>query len=245
MRRIQISSENTLSTAFYNGQVRTFKFSDYVDKLKGAFTDIESTGEVFDQQRKICILIQGISDNRLRTGKATPNIYTDFETVVNFLTTLLDEEQSMAVATRSHQRNVSALRINPNNQNEGRSGRGTGRSGRNPGRGRGGRGGRSGRGHGGRHHGSNVMDRSYTREEWLALSFEDKQKVRDLRSKRNREMNSSSITTENRNVNPRITEVSDTSTIESRSMNISGITSSQSSGLGSQMSQRQPRNNNV
>jgi hypothetical protein len=248
-RRIQISAENTLSTAFYNGQVRTFKFSDYVDKLKGAFTDIESTGEVFDQQRKIRILMQGISDNRLRTGKATilanPNIYTDFETVVNFLTTLLDEEQSMAVATRSHQRNVSAIRINLNNQNEGRSGRGTGRSGRNPGRGRGGRGGRSGRGHGGRHHGSNVTDRSYTREEWLALSFEDKQKVRDLRSKRNREMNSSSITTENRNVTPRITEVSDTSTIESRSMNISGITSFQSSGLGSQMSQRQPRNNNL
>jgi hypothetical protein len=248
-RRIQISAENTLSTAFYNGQVRTFKFSDYVDKLKGAFTDIESTGEVFDQQRKIRILMQGISDNRLHTGKATilanPNIYTDFETVVNFLTTLLDEEQSMSVATRSHQRNVSAIRVNSGNQPENRAGRG-GRSGRSAGRGRGGRGGRTGRGHGGRHNNSNVSDRSYTREEWLALSFEDKQKVRDLRAKRNREMNSSSISTDTRNVLPRVSEVSDTSTIDSRSMNISTITSSQSSGIGTQMSQRPtPRNNNL
>jgi hypothetical protein len=112
--------------------------------------------------------MQGRSDNRLRTGKATvlanPNIYTDFETVVNFLTTLLDEEQSMAVATRSHQRNVSAIRVNSGGNSDNRPGRGGGRSGRNPGRGRGGRGGRSGRSHGGRHHTSNVSDRSYTKE---------------------------------------------------------------------------------
>jgi hypothetical protein len=34
--------------------------------------------------------------------------------VLNYLTTLLDKEQSMAVATRGHQRNVSAMRVNPN-----------------------------------------------------------------------------------------------------------------------------------
>jgi hypothetical protein len=248
-RRIQISAKNTLSTAFYNGQVRTFKLSDYVDKLKGAFTDIKATGEVFDQKRKIRILMQGISDNRLRTGKATvlanPNIYTDFETVVNFLATLLDEEQSKSVETRSHQRNVSVIRLNSGNQSDNRTGRG-GRSGRGAGRGRGGRGGRTGRGHGGRHNNSNVSDRSYTREVWLALSFKDRQKVRDLRAKRNREMNSSSISTDTRNVLPRVSDVSDTSTIDSRSMNISTITSSQSNGIGSQMSQRQiPRNNNL
>jgi hypothetical protein len=54
-RRIQLSAENVLSTAFYNGQVRAFSFGDYVDKLKGAFTDIESTGEIIDQQRIIRI----------------------------------------------------------------------------------------------------------------------------------------------------------------------------------------------
>jgi hypothetical protein len=87
-RRIQLAAENTLSTDFYNGQVRTFKFGDYVDKLKGAFSDIESTGEIIDQQRKIRILMQGISDARLRTGKATilanPGTFTDFETTVKF-----------------------------------------------------------------------------------------------------------------------------------------------------------------
>jgi hypothetical protein len=247
-RRIQLSAENTLSTAFYNGQVRTFKFGDYVDKLKGAFTDIESTGEIIDPQRKIRILMQGISDTRLKTGKATvlanPNIYTDFETVVNFLVTLLSEEESMAVATRSHQRNVSAMRVSNNNNNNGRAPRGGGRGGRNPGRGRGGRGGRGGRFQAGRKNNSNVTDRSYTKEEWTALSFEDKQRVRDLRAKRNREMNSSSIST-NRNVTPRIEEITDDSTTDHRSMAVSAITAStDSSGIGSQMSQRQQNRNN-
>jgi hypothetical protein len=95
-RRIQLAADNTLSTALYNGQVRTFKFGDYVDKLKGAFSDIKSTGEIIDQQRKIRILLQGISDARIRTGKATilanPGTYTDFETMVNFLVTLINKE---------------------------------------------------------------------------------------------------------------------------------------------------------
>jgi hypothetical protein len=254
-RRIKLSAENILSTAFYNGQVRTFKFGDYVDKLKGAFTDIESTGEVIDPQRKIRILMQGISDARLRTGKAAvlanPLLYTDFETVVNFLTTLLNEEESMSIATRSHQRNVSAIRVTNNTRNDSRITRGGGRGGRSGGRGRSGRGGR-----GGRHHGtrtSNVTDRSYTKEEWLALSFEDRQKVRDLRAKRNRDMNVSTITSE-RNVSQRYNDVTDDSAADStstRSMAISGITSTSattsesSNGIGANMSQRNPRTRNT
>jgi hypothetical protein len=111
-----------------------------VDKFKGAFTDIESTGEVIDQQMKIRILMQGISDNCLRTGKATilanPVLYTDFETVVNFLTTLLDKEQSMAVATRSHQHNVSAMRVMTSGCSDVCGGRSAGQGGHNHGRGR-------------------------------------------------------------------------------------------------------------
>jgi uncharacterized membrane protein YgcG len=167
-RRIKLSAENTLSTSFYNGQVRTSRFGDYVDKLKGVFTDIESTGEVIDPQRKIRILMQGISDARLKTGNAAvianPLLYTDFETVVNFLTTLLNEEESMSIATRSHQRNVSAIRASTNTRNDTRAPRGGGRGGRNGGRGRGGRGGRGGRHNGGRGNSSNVSDRSYTKE---------------------------------------------------------------------------------
>jgi hypothetical protein len=68
------------------------------------------TGEVVDQQWKVQMLMQGISDSRIQTGKATvlanPALYADFESVENYLTTLLDEEQLMAVATRGHQRNV-------------------------------------------------------------------------------------------------------------------------------------------
>jgi hypothetical protein len=255
-RRIKLSAENTLSTAFYNGQVRTFKFGDYVDKLKGAFTDIESTGEVIDPQRKIRILIEGVSDARLKTGKAAvlanPLLYTDFETVVNFLTTLLNEEESMSIATRSHQRNVSVMRATPNNRNEGRAPRGGGRGGRNlGGRGRGGRAGRGGRHNAGRYNSSKVTDRSYTKEEWLALSYEDRQKVRDLRAKRNRDMNAS-VATLDRNVSERYNDVTDESiadTNSSRSMAVSGITSTsntsnESSGIGSSMSQR-TRNRNT
>jgi hypothetical protein len=92
-RRIKLLAENTLSAAFYNGQVCTLNFGDYVDKLKGAFTDIKSSGEIVDPQCKFRILMQGLSDARLRTGKATvlanPHLYNDFETVVNFFTTVL------------------------------------------------------------------------------------------------------------------------------------------------------------
>jgi hypothetical protein len=190
--------------------------------------------------------MQGITDSRLKTGKTTvianPSNYADFETVVTFFTTLLDAEQSMAISTRSHQRNVSAIRAAPGGR--GTPSRGGGQSGHNLGRGRGGqRGGRGGKHHGGRHNQSNVTDQSYTKEEWIALSYEDKQKIRDLRAKRNRDMNTSSI---KRNVNPRINEVSDSSTIDTRSMAVSVITSiSDSTGIGTQMSQRPNRNNNL
>jgi hypothetical protein len=260
-RRIKLSAENTLSTAFYNGQVRTFKFGDYVDKLKGAFTDIESSGEIVDPQRKIRILMQGLSDSRLRTGKATvlanPHLYNDFETVVNFFTTVLNEEESMAVATKSHQRNVSAIRTSNNNRNEARVPQGGGRAGRGGGRGHSGRFGRGGRHHPGRNNSSNVTDRSYTKEDWLALSSEDRQKVRNLRAKRNRDMNSSSMTTD-RSVVQRVeyidvTDASTGDTASNRSMSVSGITATtnstaESSGIGSQMSQRsasRSRNNNL
>jgi hypothetical protein len=257
-RSIKLSVENTLSTAFYNGQVRTFKFGDYVDKLKGAFTDIESSGEVVDPQRKIRILLQGLSDARLKTGKATvlanPHLYNDFETVVNFFTTVLNEEESIAVATKSHQRNVSTIRTSNNNRNESRAPRGGGRGGRSGGRGRGGRTGRGGRHHAGRYNSSNVTDRSYTKEEWLALLTEDRQKVRDLRAKINRDMNASSISSE-RSVVQRVeyidvTDSSAADTASNRSMSVSGITAtsnttSDSSGIGTSMSQRSnPRNRN-
>jgi hypothetical protein len=132
--------------------------------------------------------MQGISDGRLKFGNITvlanPAAYTYFETVVNFFTTLLNEEESMAVATRSHQRNVLSIKVT-GNRNDYRAPRGGGRSGRNPGRGRGGRTGRGGRHQGGRHNTSNVSDRSFTKEKWIALSYEDKQKVRDQQAKRN------------------------------------------------------------
>jgi hypothetical protein len=75
----------------------------------------------------------------------------------------------------------------------------------------------------------------------LALSYEDKQRVRDLWAKGNREMNSSSIT--DRNVSQRIIEVTDESVSDTSSMSVSGITA-ESSGVGSQMSQRQRNRNN-
>jgi hypothetical protein len=158
----------------------------------------------------------------------------------------------MSIATRSHQRNVSVMRATPNNRNDGRAPRGGGRGGRNlGGRGRGGRAGRGGRNNAGRYNSSNVTDRSYTKEEWLALSYEDRQKVRDLRAKRNRDMNGS-VTTLDRNVSQRYNDVTDESiadTNTSRSMAVSGITSTsntsnESSGIGSSMSQR-TRNRNT
>jgi hypothetical protein len=94
--------------------------------------------------------------------------------------------------------------------------------------------------HSGRYSASNVTDRRYTKEEWTELSYEDRQKVRDLRAKRNCEMNASAVTVK-RNVIPRVT---DESTIDTRSMTISAITAD--TGIGSQMSQRQhPRNRNT
>jgi hypothetical protein len=190
--------------------------------------------------------MQGTTDARLQTGKATvianPTLYTDFETVVKYLTTLLDEEQSMAVATRSHQRNVSTMRINGgqhDGRHNGRAPRGGGTGGRFPGRGRNARGGQGGRHHAGRLTTSNITDRNYTKEEWIALLFEDKQKVQELRAKQNREFGTSEINTE-RNVVQKVSTIpNDVSTLNSRNMSISGITTtSTATGIGGQMSQR-------
>jgi hypothetical protein len=78
-------------------------------------------------------------------------MYGDFETVVNFFTTLLDEEQSMAAATWSHQGNVLDVCVNHQGRIDFRAGRGvSGGRGRSPGRFHGGHMGRGGR-HAGRH----------------------------------------------------------------------------------------------
>jgi hypothetical protein len=66
-----------------------------------------------------------------------------------------------------------------------------------------------------------------------------------MRNKRHRHMNASVTNTE-RNVAPRIVDVNEESTVDTRTISISGITASSSDGIGRQMSQRtinRPRTN--
>lgn len=180
--RLRAHADSRIESAFYDGKARNFTFEMYCGVLNNAFADLESSGEVVDESRKVRMFMQGLVDPRLRTAKnqitATPHLGATFDAAVTYIGTVLEQEVSIAKGTKT--RDVSSA------STAGRGGRGSGRGGRGSGRGGGrdqGRGGRGGR-HGGRH--SHLTDRYYKPEEWEKLSYEDRQIIRDKRTERDK-----------------------------------------------------------
>jgi hypothetical protein len=153
---------------------------------ESAFTDLETTGELVSNERKMRVFLKGLIDPKLETAKAqvmgNDGLKNNFDATVNWIAEWSDNMRSIRAGS-SVNRNVAAANSGGRGAAAGRGGGRGNDSGRG---GRGGRGGGRGGGHGrgGRGRGSNnsqSADRYYTPEEWTALSYDEKQAVRDKR----------------------------------------------------------------
>lgn len=244
--RLRANADRLMDSTFYDGRSRAFTFEQFCETLQQAFTDIESTGEVISEQRKVRILMTAIRDDRLATAKsqvtATPELKAMFDAAVNFISQFLDERR--AITNNNHgmnpPRNVSVVNANPGRgRGSGGGGRGTfGRGGsRNNGRGGGRYNGRGGNRNNGR--GSmGISDKYYTKAEWDLLSQEEQQRVRDLRSNRDRQRGVHAVDT-SRSVRQRTDDGSSVPSAASTSN--ASTTSSITTGVGAGMSQRANR----
>jgi hypothetical protein len=258
--RLRMAADATVDTVYYDGKSRNFTFEQYSTKLKGAFSDIEATGEIVSETRKVRVLLLGLLDPRLKAAKqtvmATPALHDTFDHAVNFLSQAVDTEKSLAGAQRGG-RNISDVNTAGGRGNRGAGGRFSGRGGRGgrggrDGRGGGGRGGRGGRGGGrgtyysnnrGGRGSNNITDRYYSPEEWEALSGEDKQAVRDKRSERDRRRGVEVVNTRN---NRQRTDNNDNNNNDAGNQNNNGGGSSNNNNgtaIGAVMSRRVGFNN--
>jgi hypothetical protein len=141
--RLRSNSDAALRDCFYDGRPKGYTFERYCEVLKGAFTDLESTGELVFEGRKVRVLLQRIMDSRLDSAKsqvlATPALKANFESAVNFISQFIDKQKSYQQKGR-HENDSCSIAVansggrNPNPNKGGRGGGG----------GRGGRGGRGG-----------------------------------------------------------------------------------------------------
>jgi hypothetical protein len=106
--RIKAAADSVLTKTYFDGQ-RSFTFEQYTSVLQKAFTDMESTGEEVAEERKIRILLNGITSSSLQTAvgivRSTPTLKTNYELAVNYLS---ETNDGMKLAATS-KRNVSAV----------------------------------------------------------------------------------------------------------------------------------------
>lgn len=144
----------------YTGKNR-FTFQQFVDRLQGAYNDLEVAGEPVAETKKVQDMLTACQDTRLTTaidlilGDPTKN--NNFTVAQQYLQSMVNFKRHP-----TESRNLSAVS----------SGRGGGR-----GRGRGRAGGR-GKGRSG----ERKPNHHYSRDEWLAMSEEQRQKARDQRA---------------------------------------------------------------
>jgi hypothetical protein len=223
--RVRAAADSIIDSAYYDGKSRSFTFERYCEVLKAAFTDIETTGEEVSETRKVRVLLQGIKDSRLEHAKsqvlATPALKATFESALNFIAVFLDDKKSHDSSNRANQQNIASVSRHQGNSNKGGPGRGRGRGTGRGGRGRGQRGGRSP---------LKVEDKYYPYNEWVKLTPEQQQKVRELKADRDKRRNVQPV---ERNVRARSEgDISGSDTIPQ----------SKNSEVGAIMSQRKPIN---
>lgn len=217
---IQAEAENKLKNTFYSGERRNWNFERYVQIHKDQHTAIEGLFQYgypsLDERSKVRHLMAGVRTNELDTVKAqvwsSVALRGDFDACVDLFKTFIQQKASNTTKTL----NISNTSTERGGRGGGgRGGRGgdsrntrrdsnrpfAGRGGRGRGRGRGG-GGR-GRGNPGRHnsHGNNkgeITDRYYTPEEFEGLGHDGRNRVYELREKRDaaRNVNTSGLSSE-------------------------------------------------
>ena len=114
--RLRAKANQVLESAYYDGSKRNFTYEKYIESLQRAFTDLESTGEMVSNERKVRILLLGVSDPRLESAKntilATPSLRANFEVASNYLAEILDSKVSYSASTRKAR--ISSIQHNKN-----------------------------------------------------------------------------------------------------------------------------------
>ena len=93
---------------------QNFSFEKYIKTLQKSFVDLKSTGEHISEERKVRILLNGISDNHLKAVKnqvlAMQALHDTFENATNFLSQALDSKVSYSAVPRNTR--ISSLNTN-------------------------------------------------------------------------------------------------------------------------------------
>lgn len=106
--RIRAASDAILQKTYFDG-ARSFTFESYITTLQKAFTDLEATGEEVHEDRKVRVLIRGITASNLQsavqTVTANHHLKSNYEAAVNYLAEANDTLKAMASAKR----NISSI----------------------------------------------------------------------------------------------------------------------------------------
>ena len=204
---LKSSAMASIASAMYTGEKKNFGIVKYFTIHSNAHNDLETSGEPLTDGMKITHFLQGLKEdtamNFAISSKSEAGVHT-FEEFYNSFSSKLTTKLTLTQPSQSSsQRHINALNTNTDHSSGRGSyrGRGFGRGGR----GRGGRGRnyRGGRPQGGRYGGRNnnrynptwrpdATPGAYTDQEWQSLSYEQRNRVQDLRHY-----------TRNRNSNPR------------------------------------------
>ena len=188
-----------LTTSAYNGEKKNFGIVKYYQIHSEAHNDLASAGEPLTDGMKITHFLQGMRDdtamNFAITTKSEAAVNT-FEEFYNSFSAKLSTKLTLTQPNQTSHRHINQLNSsnsNGNRQGNGNGSRGGGRGSRRGGRdnNRGGRG--NGRGRGGRFGNRNRHNpiggrgwrpqaREYSSEEWSQLSYEQRQRIFDLRN---------------------------------------------------------------
>jgi hypothetical protein len=154
--KIKEAAYATIRNATYAGERRNWSFDSYYHAHQDAHYDLENYGEYISESKKVTDFLRGISDPQCAVAKgivlATPAYLNDFTAAALFIASTLNVTLNN---TNQKQRNIGAT----STQEGGR------RNNNNKGRGRGGK------------NNKNNLTRSYTPEEWRALSPQERKKV--------------------------------------------------------------------
>jgi uncharacterized membrane protein YgcG len=174
----RIADAKQIQQSLHYKSERALSFSKFLDSLQRMFTIFEDEGEPLTERAKVDELLTRVQNSAL--AAAVAQLRYQLNTIGVTFTVAANHLNSEVAQTPDYRisRRISATNTNSN------TGRGGGRGGRGGGRGYGrgnggrGRGGKSGRG-------GNEKTTYYSPAEWEKLSYEERDRIRKERDKKN------------------------------------------------------------
>ena len=87
--RIKTQADHTITTIFYKGNNKNFRWDRFTGKLNAAFNDLEEHGEGCSEEKKVRVLLDRIQCPALEvacaTVRAQENLATNYTEAVNFI----------------------------------------------------------------------------------------------------------------------------------------------------------------